>query len=176
MATFNLKNIKSNTLENFDEETNKLKILESKLREEKKKIKEEKKKIKEEFYKDYIKGFQIRLYESDYNYFINLISLKKIQNNYSYKLYDSIIEGIEIFKQKNKNFVIPFNQIPQRYNSGQNRKSEKGKIEKVKSTTILIKKEYVEWINFFIEKRRIDNLFYSQKDFFREITETLKEK
>lgn len=124
---------------------------------------------KEDLEKDTKCTFSLVIPVESYVSFNNLINIKTREGDFGYNLKACILEGLERLKEKNP--LVKSDRALQRrfYRGGE----QKEKVESV-STSVVISREDINWIDNYILQERMENNYYSKPDFILDLVEELK--
>jgi hypothetical protein len=106
-----------------------------------------------------------------YKYIKSLLSLQTKKGNLNYGIKAAFLEGLELLKKKNpsvKDDVF----LERRFYTGGKQKSKTEGF----STSVVIPKKAVNWINNYILQERQNNEFFSKTDFLENLVDQLKTK
>ena len=106
-----------------------------------------------------------------YKYIKDLLSYQTKKGNLNYGIKAAFLEGLEFLKKKNplvKDDVV----LERRFYTGGKQKSKTEGF----STSVIITKKDVNWINNYILQERQKNEFFSKTDFIENLVDQLKTK
>lgn len=115
--------------------------------------------------------FSLAIPVDGYKYLRELLTLKTKQGNLSYNQKGAFLEGLELLKKDNPLVKDEASLERRLYRGG----GQKNKIETY-STSVVIPKRDINWIDNYILQERQNDEFFSKPDFINNLIEKLKKK
>jgi hypothetical protein len=116
-------------------------------------------------------GFSLAIPVDGYQYIRGLSNLKAKEGQLNYNLKAAFLDGLELLKKENP-LVKDESSLERRFYKGGGQKNKVASF----STSVIIPKRQINWIDNYILQERQKDEFFSKPDFINNLIEQLKKK